>query len=418
MRRAVRLAMKLYPAAWRERYGREFEALLEDVRPGGRELWDVVRGAMQMQMLAWNWRKTAAAFGLAGAACAAVVAARMPNQYISTAVVRIPAGQDSLRRLQIAQGDVLSGYSLAEVISRYDLYPGERKQLPLEDIVQAMRNRYIHIARTGDAFALSFQYPDRAIAQRVTKDLTDRFVEVTGSGRMPMTLEVLDSASLPEHPAMPNRPAIVAIGLMVGLSLGLLLLGVRRWPAVAACGAAAALAALAIAFLIPDRWISTAVLQLDPGADVSRLLRDSFTDDALGRIVQHSNLYARDLERARLSDVVRRMRDHDLHITPLRDVDGKYANAFAISFMASDRFNAQAVVRMLVTRVAEENVAEVRVHAQRPVNLMVLDPASLPERPSEPNRLVILMLGLLLGLTGGIVLVRRRRPKALVTTVA
>ena len=43
-------AVRLYPAAWRERYGAEFEALLEDVGPSGGDLWNVVRGAMAMQM--------------------------------------------------------------------------------------------------------------------------------------------------------------------------------------------------------------------------------------------------------------------------------------------------------------------------------------------------------------------------------
>jgi len=37
MRRATRWAMWLYPSAWRKRYAREFEALLDDVGPGPRD---------------------------------------------------------------------------------------------------------------------------------------------------------------------------------------------------------------------------------------------------------------------------------------------------------------------------------------------------------------------------------------------
>ena len=42
----ARLLIALYPRAWRERYGAEFEALLEDGR-GGMGAWtDVVRSAI------------------------------------------------------------------------------------------------------------------------------------------------------------------------------------------------------------------------------------------------------------------------------------------------------------------------------------------------------------------------------------
>ena len=37
MKRRMRFALSLYPPAWRERYAREFTALLEHVRPGWRE---------------------------------------------------------------------------------------------------------------------------------------------------------------------------------------------------------------------------------------------------------------------------------------------------------------------------------------------------------------------------------------------
>jgi hypothetical protein len=48
MKRWVALAARLYPAAWRARYGQEFEALLEDLEPGWRELADVAGGAVIM----------------------------------------------------------------------------------------------------------------------------------------------------------------------------------------------------------------------------------------------------------------------------------------------------------------------------------------------------------------------------------
>ena len=54
MKRRMRLALWLYLSAWRERYAREFTALLEEARPGWREFWDVARGGLKMRWLRWN----------------------------------------------------------------------------------------------------------------------------------------------------------------------------------------------------------------------------------------------------------------------------------------------------------------------------------------------------------------------------
>jgi len=43
MKRLLRLAARAYPAAWRVRYGVEFEALLDEVKPRWRDIVDVLR---------------------------------------------------------------------------------------------------------------------------------------------------------------------------------------------------------------------------------------------------------------------------------------------------------------------------------------------------------------------------------------
>ncbi len=54
--RLTKWAARLYPRWWRERYGEEFAALLEDARPGFGGTLDVARGAMAMQMRTWSAR--------------------------------------------------------------------------------------------------------------------------------------------------------------------------------------------------------------------------------------------------------------------------------------------------------------------------------------------------------------------------
>jgi hypothetical protein len=50
MKRLIRLAAKLYPRNWRDRYGEEFAALLDDIHPAGRVAFDVLTGATLMQI--------------------------------------------------------------------------------------------------------------------------------------------------------------------------------------------------------------------------------------------------------------------------------------------------------------------------------------------------------------------------------
>jgi hypothetical protein len=50
MRALIRWAARLYPRAWRERYGAEFDALLEDMSPSLGDVCDVVRDALRARV--------------------------------------------------------------------------------------------------------------------------------------------------------------------------------------------------------------------------------------------------------------------------------------------------------------------------------------------------------------------------------
>ncbi|HEX9005799.1 MAG TPA: hypothetical protein VF889_00800, partial [Bacteroidota bacterium] len=139
----------------------------------------------------------------AGLVLATVVAFLWPDTYISTAVMRITPQQvpDKLvpavittqmtERLQQLQTEILSRTSLAEIIQKpsLDLYKRERARLPMEDIVQDMRNKYIKIIPISDvngagggrrfssAFGISFAYIDRYKAQAVVRELVTKFTE-------------------------------------------------------------------------------------------------------------------------------------------------------------------------------------------------------------------------------------------------
>jgi len=139
----------------------------------------------------------------AGLVISTVIAFFWPDSYISVAVMRItpPTIPDKLapttltsdmaNRLQQMQTEILSRTSLAEIIQKpsLDLYKKERAKLPLEDIVQEMRNKYIRITpmtdgssgngsrRYSSAFSISFMYIDKYKAQAVVRELVNKFTE-------------------------------------------------------------------------------------------------------------------------------------------------------------------------------------------------------------------------------------------------
>jgi hypothetical protein len=101
MKRLFRVAARLYPAWWRQRYGDEFEALLEDLNPGWRELFDVVNGAFAMQITTLGTIPVVCA--LAGAMVGGVIAARAPEVFASSATMHLKAGDIPNAQLPTAQ---------------------------------------------------------------------------------------------------------------------------------------------------------------------------------------------------------------------------------------------------------------------------------------------------------------------------
>jgi succinoglycan biosynthesis transport protein ExoP len=136
----------------------------------------------------------------AGLVISCVIAFFLPNTYVSAAVLRITPPQISEAlvpstvtqqmndRIAQMQTQILSRTSLSELIQKptLQLYPRERSSGPLEDVIETMRNRDVHInivnlagasGRPATAFTISFQYPDRFKAQAVVQELTTRFME-------------------------------------------------------------------------------------------------------------------------------------------------------------------------------------------------------------------------------------------------
>jgi uncharacterized protein involved in exopolysaccharide biosynthesis len=498
MRRWIWRAANLYPQVWRERYGVEFEALLEDIKPGWRELTDILRGALTMQMTnATTYLKLAGGLAMAGAIAATAVSFTVPGRYVSSAVIQMTEQQDSLRpaskealderlavQLEEFEQEMLSNNSLEETIQSLDLYKAERRRMPMGDVAEQMRSRDLQIhwmtlpsakaAEPVRALRIAFAYPDKEKARAVVDRLVTGFAlesrltnksrertwqqvwqdisllsrPVPGAGGNARTgsfgaappgeaVEVLHQASLPENDVTPNRLVFVAYGLGSGLLLGLLTAFMMRRPKwglkIAGFAAAGCALAVAMSFLIPNIYTSSAVLRfrqptvpdslsvaqrMTPWAERMRQMqRDILSRSSLEEIIQapQLDLYRKQRTQPPLADIVEKMRN-DIGIQMLNAPGAPGGgSAFRISFTYPDRNKAQAVVRELVTRFTEQNVRLQRAKAKESgdaivweieehkagMNLEVLDPTSLPEVPVGPNRLGISALGLGLGLLLG-----------------
>jgi hypothetical protein len=325
-------------------------------------------------------------------------------------VVRItPADSDrqrALDRLGELQQEVLSRTSLAHIIQQpaLNLYPEDRKRMPLEDVVENMRKalRFQVMQAWGGgvpAFLISFEYPDKFKAQAVVRELLSSFFRQNRLERGDQgpsaaeILEVLDPANLPQRSFYPNRPMIVAAGLLGGAVLGLLVVLVWRGAAwlgkdkkvVAAVALAGALAAGVFAFRIPDRYVSTAVMRFIPAGPA-----DSDRQRALDRLQQMTHQIVSDRDTA-FRKALR---------IQLLQPQGGGVRAFSISCEYPDNLKAQAVVRDVVARFFRLNQGPSAIEI-----LEVLDPASLPARPLAPNRPMIVTAGLFGGAVLGLLAV-------------
>ena len=74
---------------------------------------------------------------------------------------------------------IFARVTLTNIIQTYDLFRPERSRMPMEDIVDLMRRQIEIRAAANDVVEIAFSYPDRLLAQRVTRDLMTRLVDET-----------------------------------------------------------------------------------------------------------------------------------------------------------------------------------------------------------------------------------------------
>ena len=217
MKRVLRFLIYLYPAWWRRRYGRELEALLEDSGSRWRDVWDLLRGAIEMQMSKWTFAAIVVACGFAGLALAGVLAYSMPYQYQSTAILKVPVAETDTLLPETAAA-ALSRALLVRIIQDEGLYLREQKAMPMEDVIERMRRAILIRPAGRNLVAVRFIDPDPSTAQHVTQRLAGRFEG----------FEVLDPPSEPKRVGEGKRHGLAHLGFPAGMLFGVVLALILR----------------------------------------------------------------------------------------------------------------------------------------------------------------------------------------------
>lgn len=139
-----------------------------------------------------------------------VVAFLWPDTYLSSGIIRVVPPQvpesyvpsnlntDLQGRInQISQG-ILDRNSLIAMVNKFDLYKKERSRLPMDDVVENMRQHDIKIGtiqtfgqlgnrQSVPAFQVGFQYSNRFVAQKVASELITNFLTQSQAATTNMT---------------------------------------------------------------------------------------------------------------------------------------------------------------------------------------------------------------------------------------
>jgi capsular polysaccharide biosynthesis protein len=402
MSRLIHLLARLYPRSWRERYGAEYAALLEDVRPDGRTAANVFIGALAMQIRNWKSWGILAASALFGAAIIASLFVAMPKTYASTAILKV-GGQagpslshDTMDAVNTILINVESRQGMTNLIVADGLYQHERSRMLLMDVLDEMI-KHIRVTPVDSraAIAIEFDYSDPKMAQKVTQDLIARFMNENVRQGNGVTLQIIDSASLPQTPIRPNKPVIIGLGvacfLLMWFALSLMRrVSIRRheragssdahprtwtdWRILAVSTVVGAAVMVGGFFAIPNFYRSTAVLKAEGQGSpndkmdaLNTLLLHVESRAKLTEIITANGLYPRERSKMTLDDVIQRMVKR-ISVTPM----GRNPAAIRINFDSDDRFVAQRVTADLASRFLDES------RQSQGVSLQVLDPASLP----------------------------------------
>ena len=156
MKKLAQLAYRLYPRPWRDRYGVEFKAMLEDLTLSWLDVFDIFRGGLMMRITRSEGVLVTLAAGVFGAALGGIAGWKHPPRFESSGLIHVqmwsPSPWLAAGAVDRLASKAFSSRNLQPLMEKYDLYPQERASHPLEEVARRMRQD-IHLQpRSGTTF--------------------------------------------------------------------------------------------------------------------------------------------------------------------------------------------------------------------------------------------------------------------------
>jgi len=193
MKRFLSLIIRLYPRAWRERYGNEFEALIEDSRPRGRMIFDLLKGAVAMQFAMPNLGRVLTVMTIAGLAAGFGISYTVKPRYESHAELVFSSTSSQPSDLVIAflhyRDEIMSRLQLSRIIQDpgLSLYAEEVRTSSIEDVIDTMRSDLKFEMTNATArslqFRVAFGFSDAEKAQATIRAVCSRLQELLDQNR-------------------------------------------------------------------------------------------------------------------------------------------------------------------------------------------------------------------------------------------
>ena len=401
-----------------------------------------------LPVILWQRRYYILACFLVLALAGLIAAFSMPRIYRSTAtllvqsqdlpnsIVGSPTNGAVEQRIARIRQQVLSRGDLIQLIEQNDLYPDERRSQPLSKIIEKMRYSTSVSALSSDigqqsgtqnstiAIAMSFDYRDPAKAQAVLQSFVSKFLSMSSEdvedqasltvrflGDQANKLQAQISTLEGQLTALKARngaalagsgaPAFIDTGSSSAQITALqsenrqLLAQARRPSGGSTLGAAEA--ALAAAQSQYSDTHPDVVAARERVAQLRRLGSQSSDEGAVQEQIAANNAAIRQL-----------MGQRDASLARVNSAMAGQARAPAILEQAMQLENRASALRNQYQQVSENLLkaqnSQRMATEQRADRLSLVEPANLPDRPTSPNRLMLIGGGAAAGLGLGLLL--------------
>jgi uncharacterized membrane protein YeaQ/YmgE (transglycosylase-associated protein family) len=206
MKRATRFAARLlYPQQWRQRYGAEFDALIDDTAGSGADFLDVLSGGVAMRVRMSHPAVVTLLLGLVGSVVAGLGAFAVPARFESRGTMQViaPAAADTERLPALFTEALTGGFADGEV-SPQDV--SVTRNGDQGDVVQV-------------AYATADAQRARDVVTRVMGQVVEANLRLAEAGSSPMQVRIVTPAALPRASSRPHL-LWLTIGGVAGVIAG------------------------------------------------------------------------------------------------------------------------------------------------------------------------------------------------------